>query len=639
MTPTNIIGKLRSRILLLIITVLGLIPNLRASHIVGGEMNYRCLGGSLYEISLTVFRDCYTAQATYDNPAAIGIFDANNNLRQTVYINRGTVTQIPPTINQVDQCVKIPTNICIETTTYTRTVNLPSIPGGYQLVYQRCCRNPTIVNVPNPDNVGATYYAFVPPTSVVTCNSNPVINEWPPVFVCRNQQLTFDHSATDADGDSLVYSLCTPYTSPSSNVMPQPPFKPPYNNITWKAPYTQNDPMGGVPLTIDANGQLTGTPTNVGQYVVGVCVSEYRNGVYLSTTKRDFQFNVLNCEKDVVTAIGDYTTNCLNNEVTFTNNSTGAVSYLWDFGDTSQDPNDTSTTATPTYTFPGPGNYQVTLIGYSGNSVFCNDTVKNFPLTVAPCTSCDVDLAKVDATVCEEFCDTVTHDCSSVRYDRKSSSKGSTTGSAWSITWNHFMGPGPNRMLIVPVVYTGAGFPTTATYGGQALTLIASLSNGNTSKVQLWYLKNPSVGSAQVVVNFQSNVSHAVTSAISYHCVDQTSPFYAINSSGYGVGTPTSSLSGGGTGNLIIDVMGINSSSTTTAGAGQSLRWSDSQGSAIWGHYSDEPANGGSVTMDYNGTGTWAKMTRSLNRSNDGVHETIAGVLPWTITVPVPGPR
>ena len=50
-------------------------------------------------------------------------------------------------------------------------------------------------------------------------------------------------------------------------------------------------------LGIDPNtGELTCTPTMPGQYAIGICVEEYRDGVLLSMVRRDFQFNVTTCE-------------------------------------------------------------------------------------------------------------------------------------------------------------------------------------------------------------------------------------------------------------------------------------------------------------------------------------------------------
>jgi hypothetical protein len=107
-----------------------------ATHIVGGEMNYRYLGNNDYEVRLTVYRDCYNGVPPFDNPAAIGIFDVNNNLVNTLYINFTFSDTLAPTV--LSPCLIPPTNICYEKTTYIATVNLPPIPGGYQLVYQRC---------------------------------------------------------------------------------------------------------------------------------------------------------------------------------------------------------------------------------------------------------------------------------------------------------------------------------------------------------------------------------------------------------------------------------------------------------------------------------------------------------------------
>ena len=39
-------------------------------------------------------------------------------------------------------------------------------------------------------------------------------------------------------------------------------------------------------------GFLTGVPNTIGQFVVGICVEEYRDGNLISTTRRDFQYNV-----------------------------------------------------------------------------------------------------------------------------------------------------------------------------------------------------------------------------------------------------------------------------------------------------------------------------------------------------------
>jgi hypothetical protein len=48
---------------------------LTASHIVGGEMTYNCLGNNQFEIVLTIFRDCENGNpgAYFDDPASVGV--------------------------------------------------------------------------------------------------------------------------------------------------------------------------------------------------------------------------------------------------------------------------------------------------------------------------------------------------------------------------------------------------------------------------------------------------------------------------------------------------------------------------------------------------------------------------------------
>lgn len=273
-------------------------------------------------------------------------------------------------------CVVPPTNVCYDVVTYVDTLTLPPIPGGYQLAYQRCCRNSTILNIITPLATGATYYATIPDTNVVVVNSNPVFNNWPPPFICSQTPFVFDHSATDPDGDSLYYELFLPFEGADQTIpMPQPPNNPPYASVIWNPPYSLIDMLGGaVPLTINPNtGLLTATPGPLGQFVVGMKVSEYRNGVFLSETKRDFQFNVVPCGNITVASLVAPNFSCESFTASFINNSVGAGSYLWNFGDLTTT-SDTSSFITPTYTYPDTGVYIVSLIAFSNINPLCNDT-------------------------------------------------------------------------------------------------------------------------------------------------------------------------------------------------------------------------------------------------------------------------
>ncbi len=358
----------------------------KATHIVGGELNYRQMNNNLYEITLVVYRDCLGGQAQFDNPASIGFFDSQGNLVSASDVTITSQYQLPNLINS--PCLTPPTNICYEVATYVFTLTLSPRPGGYQIVYQRCCRNHSVLNIENVDFTGATYLATIPDPSLVTVNSNPEFNQLPPTFICEDAPFSFDHSASDADGDSLVYELCTPLEGADRNTpQPRPPNAPPYADIIWQSPYSAANPFGGVALTINpATGLLTATPDASGQYVYGVCAKEYRNGVYLGETKRDFQVNVVPCPMITVASIFSPNIVCGSLNAEFTNNSYNAMTYLWEFGDTTSS-SDTSSLKNPSWIYPDTGQYLATLIAFSGINSLCNDTavgiVKVYPIFFA----------------------------------------------------------------------------------------------------------------------------------------------------------------------------------------------------------------------------------------------------------------
>ena len=384
----NHIKGVSSKVLgLLMVGLFMFSADLSATHIVGGGLTYRCLGGDQYEVTLNVYRDCFfgASDAQFDDPVSIGIFDGQSNFRiGEVRIPLGIQNDTLDIII-ADTCLFVPASVCVHTTTYIDTISLPERPGGYTLAYQRCCRNQTIVNIINPLETGATFISTISNDALQECNAQATFNNFPPLFICVNEPVDFDHSATDTDGDSLVYKLCAPFTGATlDNPQPQPPSSPPYDPVIFNAPtYGLSNLLGGDPLVIDPNtGFMTGVPNTIGQFVVGVCVEEYRNGVLIAETRRDFQYNVGECGI-VEAVIGNANTLCDDLTANFINNSTNAGTFHWDFGDPTTT-NDVSTEFQPSYTYPDTGMYNVVLTVEIGNE--CED-VLNFPLYVKEVTA------------------------------------------------------------------------------------------------------------------------------------------------------------------------------------------------------------------------------------------------------------
>ena len=380
---------------------------LNATHIVGGGITYECIGSSgnnrTYRFTMKVYRDCLNGQAEFDNPANIAIY-VGSFLSSTQFasftVPRGPVVNI--NINQPD-CINNLPIICLQEATYTWERTLPVSTLSYFVEYQRCCRTNAIANIVNPANTGATYYVEITSAAQTLCNSSPVFNNFPPVVICNNYPVEEDYSATDPDGDVLVYSFCAPFSGGSqggggcNSPQPNPPCPPPYNLVNFIGPaYSATQPMGGNPvIKINANsGVISGTPTLNGQFVVGVCVEEYRNGVLLSVTRRDFQFNVAPCapqvsaqiEYDDIAGLQQYVIKSCNGDTSLTivNQSIGGATitdFEWSFDMNNGNTLTNTADYNLTVDFPDYGTYNGTLILNKG--LDCGDTafiqVKLYP--------------------------------------------------------------------------------------------------------------------------------------------------------------------------------------------------------------------------------------------------------------------
>ncbi|HEX5625610.1 MAG TPA: PKD domain-containing protein, partial [Saprospiraceae bacterium] len=138
-------------------------------------------------------------------------------------------------------------------------------------------------------------------------------------------------------------------------------------------------------------GLITGTPTIQGQFVLGVCIREYRNGELLTETRRDFQFNVTYCEPKVFAKLQadsslsgkEFVINlCGRQSLDFQNLSTDEnfiSSYKWTFLINGSEVTNSNRNAR--FTFPGLGTYKGKMV--LNESTSCADsaflTVNVFP--------------------------------------------------------------------------------------------------------------------------------------------------------------------------------------------------------------------------------------------------------------------
>ncbi len=356
---------------------------LKATHIVGGQLTYKCLGNYYYEITLIIRRDCKYGdpEVDFDKEAELGVYKRTTRaiddrigklgVLEMPMISKDTLRE---SLNRI--CAQGGSEVCVQEAVYRMVVRLPLSEDGYILAYQRCCRNMTLTNIEEPLETGTTYAVTILPEDLVFCNSSPVFKSFPPIYVCQDRQFNFDHSATDIDGDSLVYSLCLPnigLTKPDPKGVPGTPTK---DSVILKSQYSINNltnPNGtGTPIRIDSKtGLITGIPNTQGQYLIGVCVQEYRNGRLRSTILRDFELNVVPCGDKPLADFDRLTGLCNGFDQIFINKSKDANSYQWYF-DYLGNLNASSTAINPSYSYSKEGTYRVVLIAING---MCVDTI------------------------------------------------------------------------------------------------------------------------------------------------------------------------------------------------------------------------------------------------------------------------
>ena len=274
-----------------------------ATHIVGGELELQHKTGSTYALTLNLYFDAVNGSpGALDQNLTASIFVKSTDERMAdvvlPLVSNTFVDYTNPACSVgslVTRKLVYSHDITLEAGTYTNA-------GGYYVAVERCCRNLAIGNIVAPGAAAQTFYLEFP---AVVRNGGAFIDSTPRIFpplgdyACLGELFYYDFGGQDADGDSLSYEMVTPlngHANPRNPVLPQASAAP-YAPITWNAGLgTANQIPGSPALGIEARtGRLTVRPASLGLFVFGVRCAEFRRGVKIGETRRDFQLYVLNC--------------------------------------------------------------------------------------------------------------------------------------------------------------------------------------------------------------------------------------------------------------------------------------------------------------------------------------------------------
>lgn len=312
-----------------------------ASHIVGGGVEYTCIGDRQWKITLKIFRECtgipmcasnncpqpMTARpsAIYNPPGCTATPASVNFNLNLVKVEDANMVEVqlrgPAAKNGCTNMGAVSAgsnNPSIEAYTFEGILNLnaPSLNSStcayWDVYWELCCRNAGINNLTVSSGqsfrIGCTINIFHQSTAVLGLKNNaPHVNNDILFRFCSGQEAMFNLAAIDADNDSLTYSLEPAKQAGGGPVNYQPPFSSNYPfplNSTAPPHIKYPQPSGPYVIIDSLNGNITFNPVNnTPSYIFGnICIYIYQWGknalgqpVLVGVTSRDYQLYVINC--------------------------------------------------------------------------------------------------------------------------------------------------------------------------------------------------------------------------------------------------------------------------------------------------------------------------------------------------------
>lgn len=209
----------RLRLLFQIFCLSVLFSSLQATHIVGGDVTYEFVSFNAnntvatFNITFNMYRDTETGGANFDANPYFGVY-RETSPDNWIYIERKR--DQPSSSQQIefedDPCINEPTNVGVETASYEFEVEIPLNDDNYMISYQRCCRNPNILNIEDAGDTGVAFNVIITPLARELGNNSPTFKDLPPIFICNQFYLEEDVSGEDVDGDFLSYSFLHTYS-------------------------------------------------------------------------------------------------------------------------------------------------------------------------------------------------------------------------------------------------------------------------------------------------------------------------------------------------------------------------------------------------------------------------------------------
>lgn len=309
------------RIILTFIAAFMLMGSAKASHVLGGEITWKCLSTGKFIFYMKVYRDCTGVDFPFDNSHSLQIFGSplprgdNNQVINTIALrpdsgkwqnlNNGDTSPTCDPNGPTDpySCSNGDQGAVQQFLFQSAPVTLKGVPPatGWRFVWTAPCCRPTVTNLANSGTMilRAEMFADANNTNTNPCtDSSPQFNALPTNLICRGYEFTYNHTAIDEnDGDSVSYSWDRTYNTPAANPTPVPYVnRYSFNNPTPDATFNALN----IPCTLDPISGImkVAVYSGVGQtldYLTVVRANSYRDGELIASVYREIPFVFFDC--------------------------------------------------------------------------------------------------------------------------------------------------------------------------------------------------------------------------------------------------------------------------------------------------------------------------------------------------------
>lgn len=277
---------------LLICLVFTFPASLSASHLMGGEITWRCDGSGNFIFKVKLYRDCNGIPG----PSFIAL--STNTLPSTISCSLLSQTDISPVGPGCPTCnVPMGVSSAIEEFIYESAptaLNGTPPPSGWGFYYTDCCRNASISNLAAGNGefvLRAVMYPYIGAGSGCSDNS-PEFAISPSIAMCSGDSIRFTHAAFDPDLDSLTYSWDTPLYNGYPG-LPYP-FNPGYSS-TSPLPGPSQNPANQAAILDLSHGIISAFSNTTGSFVTVTNVRSFKCGQLVSEIFREVQMTLIQC--------------------------------------------------------------------------------------------------------------------------------------------------------------------------------------------------------------------------------------------------------------------------------------------------------------------------------------------------------